>query len=384
VLLYDLTSSYVEGQASKNAMMQRGYSRDHRSDCKQVVLALIVNVEGFPLSYETFDGDRADVSTLETMLRMVERKYGKARRVWVFDRGVVSEANLEALRRRGGHYLVGTPRLKLKEFERQLLAGGWQQVRVDVEVKLVPTPQGEETYILCRSTARQEKEKAIHSRFSARMEKALTSLEKRMVAGKLKDRHKIERKLGSLEARHPQVADLYAIKVVDLGGDLRLEWQRKPDRQSWQQAREGAYLLRTNLTETDPSKLWKSYIQLTEAEAVFRALKSVLSIRPIFHQLERRAKAHILVAFLGYAIWVTLKHLLLGKRSAFTPARALDLLSQLHSADIVLPTTDGHEIRLRRITEPTAEQQSLLDELGISLPKRLGFDMKCSADFVKA
>ena len=163
-----------------------------------------------------------------------------------------------------------------------------------------------------------------------------------------------------------------------------MEWQRKPDRQAWQQAREGAYLLRTNLTETDPSKLWKSYIQLTEAEAVFRALKSVLSIRPIFHQLERRAKAHILVAFLGYAMWVTLKHLLLGKRSAFTPARALDLLSQLHSADIVLPTTDGHEIRLRRVTEPTAEQQSLLDELGISLPKRLGFDMKCSADFLKA
>ncbi len=384
VLLYDLTSSYVEGQARRNAMMQRGYSRDHRSDCKQVVLALIVNGEGFPLSYETLDGDRADVSTLETMLRMVERKYGKARRVWVFDRGVVSEANLEALRRRGGHYLVGTPRLKLKEFERQLLEGGWQQVQADVEVKLVPTPQGEETYILCRSAARQEKEKAIHSRFSARMEKALTSLEKRMAAGKLKDRHKIERQLGSLEARHPQVADLYAIKVVDAGGDLRLEWKRKPDRQAWQQAREGAYLLRTDLTETDPSKLWKSYIQLTEAEAVFRTLKSVLSIRPIFHQLERRAKAHILVAFLGYAMWVTLKHLLLGKRSAFTPARALDLLSQLHSADIVLPTTDGHEIRLRRVTEPTAEQQSLLDELGISLPKRLGFDMKCSADFVKA
>jgi transposase len=384
VLLYDLTSSYVEGQAAQNPMMQRGYSRDHRSDCKQVVIALIVNVEGFPLSYETFDGDRADVSTLETILRMVERKYGKARRVWVFDRGIVSEANLEALRRRGGQYLVGTPRLKLKEFERQLLEGGWQQVRTDVEVKLVPTPQGEETYILCRSAARQEKEKAIHSRFSARMEKALTSLGKRMAAGKLKDRHKIERKLGSLEARHPQVADLYEIKVVDPGGGLRLEWKRKPDRQSWQQAREGAYLLRTNLTETDPSKLWKSYIQLTEAEAVFRALKSELSIRPIFHQLERRAKAHILVAFLGYAMWVTLKHLLLGKRSALTPARALNLLSRLQSADIVLPTTDGHEIRLRRITEPTTEQQSLLDELGISLPKRLGFDMKCSADFVNA
>jgi transposase len=380
VLLYDLTSSYVEGQAEKNALMQRGYSRDHRSDCKQVVIALIVNGEGFPLSYETFDGDRADVSTLETVLRMVERKYGQARRVWVFDRGIVSEANLAALRRRGGQYLVGTPRTKMKQFERQLLEGGWQQVRAEVAVKLVPTPQGEETYILCRSTARQEKEKAIRSRFSARMEKALASLGKRLAEGKLKDRHKIERRLGSLEARHPQVADLYEMRVVEQEGGLHLQWKRKEDRQSWQQAREGAYLLRTNLTEIHPDQLWKNYIQLTEAEAVFRALKSELSIRPIFHQLERRAKAHILVAFLGYALWVTLKHLLLGKRSEFSPARALDLLSRLQSADIVLPTTDGREIRLRRITEPTAEQQLLLDQLGMPLPQRLGFDMECSAD----
>jgi transposase len=345
-----------------------------------VVIALIVNGEGFPLSYETFDGDRADVSTLETVLRMVERKYGQARRVWVFDRGIVSEANLAALRRRGGQYLVGTPRTKLKQFERQLLEGGWQQVRAEVEVKLVPMPQGEETYILCRSTARQEKEKAIRSRFSTRMEKALASLGKRLAEGKLKDRHKIERRLGSLEARHPQVADLYEMNVVEQEGGLHLQWKRKPDRQSWQQAREGAYLLRTNLTEIHPDQLWKNYIQLTEAEAVFRALKSELSIRPIFHQLERRAKAHILVAFLGYALWVTLKHLLLGKRSEFTPARALDLLSRLQSADIVLPTTDGREIRLRRITEPTTEQRLLLDQLGMFLPQRLGFDMECSAD----
>ncbi len=384
VLLYDLTSSYVEGGAGKDAMMQRGYSRDHRSDCKQVVIALIVNGEGFPLSYETFDGDRADVSTLETVLRMVERKYGQARRVWVFDRGIVSEANLEALRRRGGQYLVGTPRSKLKQFERPLLEGGWQQVREDVAVKLIPISQGEETYVLCRSTARQEKEKAIHSRFSARMEKALTRLEKQLARGQLKDRHKIERRLGRLEARHPQVADLYEMKVVEQPSGLHLSWKRRSDHPSWQQTREGAYLLRTNLTERDPEKLWKSYIQLTEAESVFRTLKGELSIRPIFHQLERRAKAHILVAFLGYALWVTLKHLLLRKGSQLTPARALDLLSGLQSADIVLPTTDGREIRLRRITQPTAEQQSLLDHLGISLPKRLGFDMECSADSAHA
>ena len=384
VLLYDLTSSYVEGAAAKNPMMKRGYSRDHRPDCKQVVIALIVNREGFPLSYETFDGNRADVTTLETVLRMVERKYGKARRVWVFDRGIVSEENLEALRRRQGQYLVGTPRAKLKQFERELLEDGWRQVRPEVEVKLVATPHGEETYILCRSTARKQKEQAIRSRFSARMEKALGALAKRVADGKLKERYKIERRLGSIQARHPQVADLYQMEVVEQPAGSRVEWKRIAERQSWQQAREGAYLLRTNLPDTDPEQLWKSYIQLTEAEATFRALKSELSIRPIFHQLERRAKAHILVAFLGYAMWVTLKHLLLRQQSNLSLARALDLLSRLHSADIILPTTEGREIRLRRITTPTPEQQSLLDQLGLQLPKRLSFDTECSADFAIA
>ena len=380
VLLYDLTSSYVEGAAEKDPMMRRGYSRDHRPDCKQVIIALIVNGEGFPLSYETFDGNRADVTTVEAVLRMVERKYGRARRVWVFDRGVVSEENLEALRRRGGQYLVGTPRSKLKQFERQLLEGGWEQVRPDVEVKLVPTPQGEETYILCRSTARQAKEQAIHSRFSTRMEKALTALQKRVGEGQLKDRNKIERRLGKIQARHPQVADLYEVGVTEKDGALALQWQALEGRQTWQRAREGAYLLRTNLPPDKPESLWKNYIQLTEAEAAFRALKSELSIRPIFHQLERRAKAHILVAFLGYALWVTLKHLLIRNRSAFSPAKALALLGTLVSADIVLPTTDGREIRLRRVTTPSAEQKQLLDQLGITLPSRLNSDRECSVD----
>ena len=178
---------------------------------------------------------------------MVERKYGKARRVWVFDRGIVSEENLEALRRRGGQYLVGTPRAKLKQFEQELLAGGWEQVRPDVEVKLVPTPQGEEIYILCRSQARRAKEQAMRSRFSTRMEKALAALEKRVAAGQLKDRHKIERGLGKIQARHPQVADLYDVQVTEKDGAVTLQWQARQDRQSWQQAREGAYLLRTNL-----------------------------------------------------------------------------------------------------------------------------------------
>ena len=383
VLLYDLTSSYVEGEAAKDPRMQRGYSRDHRPDCKQVVIALIVNGEGFPLSYETFAGNRSDVTTVEAVLRMVERKYGKARRVWVFDRGIVSEENLEALRR-GGQYLVGTPRAKLKQFEQPLLAEGWERVRPDVEVKLVPTPQGEEIYILCRSQARRAKEQAIRSRFSMRMGKALTALQKRVAAGQLQDRPKIERCLGKIQARHPQVADLYDVQVTEKNDAVALEWQARKDRQNGQQAREGAYLLRSNLPPGKPEELWKSYIQLTEAEAAFRVLKSPLSIRTIFHQLERRAKAHILVAFLGYALWVTLKHLLRRKGSLLSPSKALALLSTLVSADIVLPTTDGREIRLRRVTTPNAEQKELLDQLGITVPDRLSLDRECSVDLATA
>ena len=380
VLLYDLTSSYVEGAAERDPMMRRGYSRDHRPDCKQLIIALIVNVEGFPFSYETFDGDRADVTTLETILRMVERKYGKARRVWVFDRGVVSEGNLAALRKRGGQYLVGTPRSKLKEFERELTESGWQQVRPEVDVKLVSTPGGEETYILCRTTARQEKEKAIRSRFSVRMETALGKLHKRVAAGRLKDRNKIERQVGSIQARHPQVADLYQVEVKQNPEGLGLEWEIVQDRKAWQQMREGSYLLRTNLAGENAQDLWNKYIQLTEAEAAFRALKSELAIRPIFHQLEHRVKAHVLVAFLGYALWVTLKHLLGRKDLRISPAQALSILSGLRSADIILPTTDGREIRLRRITTPTEQQKNLLQQLELHLPERLNLDYECSAD----
>jgi len=387
VLLYDLTSTYVEGAAEKNPLMRRGYSRDHRPDCEQMVIALIVNQEGFPLSYETFNGNRADVSTLETILRMVERKYGQARRIWVFDRGIVSEENLAAIRKRGGQYLVGTPRSQLKRFEAELLKENWTRVRPEVEVKKVAIPKGEETYILCRTTGRQEKEKAIRSRFSNSMEKALQGLEKSIAGGRLKDRNKMERRIGKIQARHPQVNDLYDVALRDTGDSVRLWWQLKEDRKKWRESREGAYLLRTNLQAETTEGLWSKYMQLTEAETSFRALKSELSIRPLFHQLEPRVKAHVMVAFLGYGLWVTLKHLLkrraasgVDKAQSPSPMQALALLSTLQSADIVLPTTDGREIRLRRITEPTAEQKSLLQQLGISLPDRLDFNRECSVD----
>ena len=382
VLLYDLTSSYVEGAAPKNPMMRRGYSRDHRPDCLQVVLAVIVNVDGFPLSYETFDGNRADVTTLETVMRMVERKYGQARRVWVFDRGIVSDANLAAIRRRGGQYLVGTRRTTLRHVEQALLDGPWTQVRDEVEAQLVPIPGGTETYVLCRSTARREKELAIRRRFSTRLEDRLRGLETRVAAGRLKDRAKVERLLGRLQAAYASVADLYEMAVRDDEGHLRLDWRLIETRRAWRDAREGAYLLRTNLVGQTVEELWTKYIQLTEAEAAFRALKSALAVRPVFHQLERRAKAHLLVAFLGYALWVTLKQMLHRRGTGLTPARALALLATLQTADIVLPTTDGREIRLRRATQPTPEQQRLLDQLEITIPASLEWNAECSGDFV--
>ncbi len=353
VLLYDLTSTYVEGTAEENPMMRRGYSRDHRPDCEQLVLALIVNADGFPFSYELFDGNRADVSTVETILRTVERKHGKARRVWIFDRGVVSEENLVAIRKRGGQYLVGTPRSKLKQFEQELLKDDFEKIRPEVEVKQIRIPGGEDA-----------------------------GLEQRITTGKLRDRFKMERNLGRIQAWHPQVADLYEMAIKDSKEGARLVWRQKPEQQQWRQVREGAYLLRTNLTVDGAADLWKKYMQLTEVEAAFRFLKSELKIRPLFHQLERRVKAHVLVAFLGYALLVTLKHLLKRSASEYSPAQALKRLSELYSVDIVLPTVEGREICLRRITKREHDQEELLQQLRVELPERLEpiQILKCSAD----
>jgi transposase len=263
-----------------------------------------------------------------------------------------------------------------------------------VEVKKVAIPQGEETYILCRTAGRKEKEKAIRNRFSARMEDTVQRLAKAIEKGRLKDRNNMERRLGRIQAGHPQVSDLYDVALRDTPNGIRLQWSIKEDRKVWRGLREGAYMLRTNLQAGTAEELWSRYMQLTEAEASFRALKSELSIRPLFHQLEPRVKAHVMVAFLGYALWVTLKHLL-KRRAAiasqlsisgvtnaqpFSAMKALSLLSSLQSADIVLPTTDSREIRLRRITEPTAEQKALLQQLGLVLPERFEFNRKCSVD----
>ena len=335
---------------------------------------------------------------METILRMLERKYGKARRLWVRDRGIVSAANLAALRKRGGQYLVGTPPTRMQQFEAEWLKDDWIRVRPEVEVQQVAISPGEETFILCRPSGRKEPEKALRKRFSTRREDAWKRLARTIQTGRLKDRNQMERRLGRIQASHPQVNDLYELVLRDPAEGVRLPGAIKEDRQVWRGLREGAYLLRTHLQTGTAAELCSRYTQLTEAEASFRALQRELSLRPLFHPLEPRVKAHVRVALLGYALGVTLKHLLL-RRPAIVPQptlsgvgnarplpamKALALLSHLQSADIVRPPADGREIRLRRITAPTAEQKLLLQQLGISLPERFELNRKCSADLAIA
>ena len=384
VLLYDLTSTYVEGLAAANPRMQRGYSRDHRPDCKQVVLALVVSPEGFPFAYEVFPGNRTDVTTLDEILAAVEAKYGSARRVWVFDRGLVSERNVACLRARGAHYLVGTPRTGLQAFEQPLLTGTWHHVRPDVEVQLVPSPEGTETFVLCRSAARRAKEQAMRARAQRALEADLARLATQVALRELRDPARIHQRIGRLRERYPSVATLYEIGLTEERSRLQVVWRARPDRWAWVAARDGAYLLRTNLTHADPAQLWEQYVQLTEVEAAFRALKSELAIRPLWHQTDARVQAHILIAFLGYALWVALKHTLKRAGSPLSPAHALDCLRGVQSGDLLLETTDGRTLRLRRVSRPDRRQQLLLTQLGLTLPERLGVDIECSGDSASA
>lgn len=376
VLLYDLTSTYLEGEAARNPQAQRGYSRDHRPDCKQVILALVVSEEGFPLAYEVFDGNRVDVTTLEEILGAVESKYGRAQRVWVFDRGIVSEDNLEILREHQGLYLVGTPRSALRHFEGDLLSAGWKRIRPEVEVKLIPIPGGQETYVLCRSQGRKLKEQAMHQRQIQRVEAGLSRLSEQVASDRMREEVKIQRRIGALLARNPQVADLYEVHLKKAGTAMRLMWRKNPAKNRWASLREGHYLLRTNLKDRDPEALWEKYVQLTEVEASFRALKSELAIRPIWHQRQDRVQAHILVAFLGYCLWVSLKQNLKRARLDLSPAKALHLAGKIYSGDILLQTTDGRTLRLRRICKPEPNAAHLLHALKVSLPQRLNRDLE--------
>jgi transposase len=392
LLLYDVTSTYFEGQSAAGGLAKRGYSRDQRPDCLQVCIGLVVTDDGIPLGYEVFAGNRNDATTVEEIVEAMERKYGRAQRVWVMDRGMVSEDNLKFLRSRGGDYLVGTPKAMLRQFEEHLTETGWREAQEGVEVKLVPGPDGNETFLLARSADRREKEKAIHERFVGRLEEALRKMESVAASGRLRDEAVANRRLGRLLCQYWRAAGAFDVKIERLSPPrekparngspsrgkqrLRVVWKRNRRWSEWASLSEGCYLLRTNLNETDPAVLWKRYIQLTEAEWAFRITKDELEIRPIWHHKEERVLAHILVCFLAYVLWKTLAQWMRRSGLGDAPRTVLEELAKIKSGDVVLPTRtrQGHDagtVRLRCVTEPDEAQKVLLHRLGLTLPRRL-------------
>jgi len=381
LLLYDITSTYFEGQCLANPMARRGYSRDSRPDCAQVCIGLVVTTDGIPLGYEVFDGNTNDSTTVEEIVEAMEAKYGRAGRVWVMDRGMVSEKNLAYIRGRGGSYIVGTPKAMLRQFGRYLVDKDWHEVQAGVEVKLVPGPDGTETFILARSRQRREKEKAMHERFIGRMEEGLKKLAASTASGRLKDAGEAHERLGRLRERYWRASSALEVSITPLAepaskARLSVTWKRNGRWGEWAAVSEGCYLLRTNLLETDPATLWKRYIQLTEAEWAFRITKDELAIRPVWHHGADRVKAHILVCFLAYAMWKTLAQLMRAGGLGDAPRPLVEDLARVKSGDVILPTRDpdgrpGRTLRVRCVTAPDESQRVLLSRLGLALPERL-------------
>ena len=370
VLLYDLTSTYFEGMVEEVPQAKRDYSRDHRPDCKQLVIALIVTPEGFPLSYEIFDGNTRDVTSLETMMDQVEAKYGKANRTWVFDRGVVSEENLEKLRNRHGTYVVGTPRSRLKDFEAELLGQDWQQVRGQVQVKLRPGDDGD-MYVIARSVKRRAKENAMRRNRMRKLYESLQRLAASVEHGHIRSYDVLIKRLGRLQERYVQVFGFVEIshsreneQIKSFTFELKREALKKAYRQ------DGIYLLRTNLSEKNPARLWEQYIQLTEIEAAFRTLKSEVGLRPIYHWVAPRVEAHVMVAFMAYAMWVCLKWKLKAQAPSLSPRQMIELFRSIQLVEVWFDTVDEKRICLPRITMPEPEHQAILDQIKWTLPKQ--------------
>jgi len=394
-VLYDVTSTYFEGLAGRNPRARRGYSRDHRPDCKQVCIGLVVTPEGFPLGIEVFAGNRGDVTTLEEIVATMEARYGRADRLWVLDRGLVSEENLAFLRERGARYLVGTPKALLHRFEQALVGRDWHEVQDGIEVQAHPSPDGTETFLLCRSADRREKERAIHERFVRRIEAGLVRMAGRLQRARRRlDRGTVERQVGRLLAGNSRAAGAFEVRVEetpDLRGGLRLTWSRKPDWEAWAAASEGCYLLRSNVTDLAAADLWRTYIQLTDVEDAFRTEKSELCVRPIWHQLDRRVEAHILFSYLAYALWKTLQAWMARAGLGHGVRTVIEEFARIKAVEVILPTSTGRELRLWCVSEPDADQRVLLDRLGIVLPRRLrrptwvthvqDLDPACSLDF---
>jgi transposase len=381
LLIYDVTSTYFEGQCARNPQAKRGHSRDHRPDCPQVCIGLVVTEEGLPLGYEVFEGNRHDSKTLQTIVATMERKYGKSQRIWVLDRGMVSEKNLEMLRAREGRYIVGTPKSLLRKFERHLLDQDWTEVQAGVEVKRVAGDTDQEIYVLARSRDRRAKEQAMHAKFVTRVEDGLKLLQKSIAAGRLKKEADAHRRLGRLLQKNSRAAKAFRVQIETLAAPegkahLRITWTKDAEWTRYADLSDGCYLLRTNVVDMEPAALWKQYIQLTEAEWAFRISKDELRLRPIWHQKEDRVQAHILVCFLAYVLWKTLAQWMRGSGLGDAPRSLLDEFAKIRSGDVVLPTKStngeaGRHVRLRCVTEPDAAQKVLLQRLGIPLPRRL-------------
>jgi transposase len=381
LLIYDVTSTYFEGQCKSNPMAKRGHSRDHRPDCLQVCIGLVVTEDGLPLGYEVFDGNRHDSKTLQTIVDAMERKYGRNQRIWVLDRGIVSEENLQMLRARDGRYIVGTPKATLRRFEQYLLEQDWTEVQPGVEVKRVAGDSDQEIFVLARSRDRRAKEQAMHAKFVTRVEEGLQSLQKAITAGRLKKEADAQRRLGRLLQKNSRAAKAFQVTIEALvapegKAHLRITWEKDPEWTRYADRSEGCYLLRTNVTDLEPAALWKQYIQLTEAEWAFRISKDELRLRPIWHQKKDRVLAHILVCFLAYVMWKTLAQWMSHSGLGDAPRSLLDEFAKIRSGDVVLPTKNsagdnGRVVRLRCVTEPDAAQKMLLQRLGLNLPRRL-------------
>jgi transposase len=377
-LLYDVTSTYFEGQALANEKAARGYSRDQRPDCKQVNLGRVVTPEGLPIGYEVFSGNRADVTTVEDMVERMETQYGKPRRIWVLDRGMVSEENIDFLRQRQARYIVGTPKSPLKKFQVHLLEDkDWIEVHDGVEVKLVHHPDGEggEQYVLCRSSARRQKEAAMielaRQRLRAQLDKTHTSLQRRPA----RDAGKVARRIGRWLGRFPAAERLIEVTVErdSMQRACALKITDRAERTQWAAHAHGAYLLRTNCVDKDPAPLWRWYLQLTQAEDAFRISKSDLNLRPVFHQKTERVEAHILVCFLSLALWRTLEQWMRGKHLGNCARQLVKAVATVRSRDVVLPvrepsSDETREVRLRVVGRPDRPVAELLVRLGLDLP----------------
>jgi len=377
LLLYDVTSTYFEGVADPE-IAKRGYSRDHRPDCVQVNIALVVTREGMPLGYEIFAGNTTDVTTVQKIVAGMEARFGKASRVWVMDRGMASQENLDWLNETGRRYVIGTPKSELKRWARQIEdSATWRRIRDDVEVKVCRGPESTEMFLLCRSAARVEKERAMHDRFKAHIETALASLERRIEKTKKPlDRGAIERQIGRLLERNSRAAGAFCISITEdttHPSGIKMARSYRPEWADWARLTEGVYILRTNVTEWTDEALWQTYIQLTEAEAAFRIHKSDLAIRPIWHHKQGRIKAHILICFIAYALWKTLQQWQSKAGLGHAPRTLLTEFSRIHAADIVLPLAENtqRELRIRCVVRPDKAQAILLDRLGLTLPQRL-------------